>query len=402
MLKKFGYVMCYWLSWSIQAQAVTQSTWLDNRFRLDNAVDHVTFVVQREPQTLPVMLIQPDGRKYYAIKHPENVSWFQDSDTDIVSIVNPMPGPWQAVGKVSSHNKVLVLSDIWLDVDPLPHRLYQNEQLKFTARLRDKSSAVIDPHFLSHLKLSARLLPLSEEESSTAFRWIDLGLFKDDGAELDEVAGDGEFTLALSVNAPIGEYRLQLQSRNAIAIRTQEQSVFVYPSPMTMAFSETDSENHQVELSRLQLKSQHDGVVAGSLAVHVRRRNPDLTVDVQQGLSEPDQRDLNLLLSTGDQMGLYHWSGWAYATDSMTQRELVFVLPPYYQTVLRSIVTPISPEPFFSSYVAMDNSASLPSISMIVLMNTTLLLLFGGGIMGKRRWDIRQRRFQSSLIFPKD
>ena len=54
MLKKFGYVMCYWLSWSIQAQVVTQSTWLDNRFRLDNAVDHVTFVVQREPQTLPV------------------------------------------------------------------------------------------------------------------------------------------------------------------------------------------------------------------------------------------------------------------------------------------------------------------------------------------------------------
>lgn len=49
---------------------------------------------------------------------------------DIISIENPMPGPWQAIGKITPENKVKILSNLTLSVDTLPKKLYQSETLK--------------------------------------------------------------------------------------------------------------------------------------------------------------------------------------------------------------------------------------------------------------------------------
>lgn len=85
---------------SLAAQQSSMSL-LDNRFRVDPTITQITFVIYREKDSQPVVLVRPDGSKYYQWRNPENVRWYQESSMDIISIENPMPGPWQAIGKVT-------------------------------------------------------------------------------------------------------------------------------------------------------------------------------------------------------------------------------------------------------------------------------------------------------------
>ncbi len=94
------------LSTGVFASNESSMSLLDNRFRVDPTISQITFVVYREKNSQPVVLVRPDGKKYYAWRSPDNVRWYEESSMDIISIDNPMPGPWQAVGKVSPKNNI--------------------------------------------------------------------------------------------------------------------------------------------------------------------------------------------------------------------------------------------------------------------------------------------------------
>ena len=114
---------------------------LQNRFRIDHNVKEVTMVFFREYGSAPVVLVRPDGSKIFQSQvEGEDIFWF-DSDTyDMISIKNPVPGPWQAVGQIVEGSRVMVLSDIALHAEPLPPILFSGEILKQTAYLTNGSS----------------------------------------------------------------------------------------------------------------------------------------------------------------------------------------------------------------------------------------------------------------------
>ncbi|MBO6228460.1 MAG: TIGR03503 family protein, partial [Shewanella sp.] len=67
---------------------------LKNRFRIDHMVDNMTLLVEREYGSAPVVIVLPDGSKWYANRHPETVKWVDGITGDIIYIESPMPGPW--------------------------------------------------------------------------------------------------------------------------------------------------------------------------------------------------------------------------------------------------------------------------------------------------------------------
>lgn len=73
---------------------------LKNRFRVDHMVGSMTLLIQREYGSAPVVIVLPDGSKWYANRHPETVKWVDGITGDIIYIESPQPGPWQLVGKV--------------------------------------------------------------------------------------------------------------------------------------------------------------------------------------------------------------------------------------------------------------------------------------------------------------
>ncbi|MGR5167513.1 TIGR03503 family protein [Vibrio astriarenae] len=298
---------------------------LDNRFRVDPSIEQITFVIYRAERSQPVVLVRPDGKKYYAWKNEDNVRWYQESAMDIVSIDNPMPGPWQAVGKVTPKNKILLISHLELRADTLPSRLYQGEEVKFTAELTSNGEPLVLRDFLDRVNLRVTFTKYVENESELLAQAKPVpevvGEFADDGQGLDEVAGDGRFTVALPITPVPGKYRVRITSGNGVFLRAIEQEVLVYPTPVsvTLEQSREPGKSHQVRVS-----GESGMIEPGSLAAKVDHVNPNKEVNHVELVAKPDETKLNLAIPYQGALGNYTWDTTVFATDFASKRSLQF------------------------------------------------------------------------------
>ncbi|WP_335927789.1 TIGR03503 family protein [Vibrio parahaemolyticus] len=313
--------------WSCFAFAASESAMslLDNRFRVDPTIEQITFLVYREQSSQPVVLVRPDGKKYYAWGSYDNVRWYQEASLDIISVDNPMPGPWQAVGKVTPKNNIRLISHLKLSTDVFPNRLYNGEALKFTARLTSDDKPLVLRDFLDRVNLRVTFTKFVENEDELIKEArpvpMIIGEFSDDGRGLDEQAGDGVFTVQLPIEVEPGKYRARITSGNGVFLRAQEQVILVYPNPVSRTFiqSRSPEKPHQLVVS-----SEQGMIAPGSIAVNVEQNAPDGFITYSQGQVSQDGMKTTLNLDNDPELGKYSWRGEIFATDFATQRALVF------------------------------------------------------------------------------
>ncbi|EOU2549359.1 TIGR03503 family protein [Vibrio parahaemolyticus] len=313
--------------WSCFAFAASESAMslLDNRFRVDPTIEQITFLVYREQSSQPVVLVRPDGKKYYAWGSYDNVRWYQEPSLDIISVDNPMPGPWQAVGKVTPKNNIRLISHLKLSTDVFPNRLYNGEALKFTARLTSDDKPLVLRDFLDRVNLRVTFTKFVENEDELIKEArpvpMIIGEFSDDGRGLDEQAGDGVFTVQLPIEVEPGKYRARITSGNGVFLRAQEQVILVYPNPVSRTFIQS----HSPEKPHQLVVSGEQGMIApGSIAVNVEQNAPDGFITYSQGQVSQDGMKTTLNLDNDPELGKYSWRGEIFATDFATQRALVF------------------------------------------------------------------------------
>ncbi len=313
--------------WSCFAFAASESAMslLDNRFRVDPTIEQITFLVYREQSSQPVVLVRPDGKKYYAWGSYDNVRWYQEPSLDIISVDNPMPGPWQAVGKVTPKNNIRLISHLKLSTDVFPNRLYNGEALKFTARLTSDDKPLVLRDFLDRVNLRVTFTKFVENEDELIKEArpvpMIIGEFSDDGRGLDEQAGDGVFTVQLPIEVEPGKYRARITSGNGVFLRAQEQVILVYPNPVSRTFIQSRSPEKPQQL----VVSGEQGMIApGSIAVNVEQNAPDGFITYSQGQVSQDGMKTTLNLDNDPELGKYSWRGEIFATDFATQRALVF------------------------------------------------------------------------------
>ncbi len=208
---------------------------LDNRFRIDYGVKEITFIIKRKPGTPSVILVRPDGSKLYVGKvTPPEVGWLALKDQDLITVRNPMPGPWQAIGEVDPDNRVRLLSDIRLESEPLPTRLYQGERVKLQSRLLIDGAAPGAGYYLSDLGMTVKLQQFNDAaQSGEPIAEETLGHYLDDGKGLDEVPGDGVLTAEAVLDVPAGKYRALYSTGNQVFSRAQSQQVLLFPWPLS-------------------------------------------------------------------------------------------------------------------------------------------------------------------------
>ncbi len=208
---------------------------LDNRFRIDYGVKEITFIIKRKPGTPSVILVRPDGSKLYVGKvTPPEVGWLALKDQDLITVRNPMPGPWQAIGEVDPDNRVRLLTNIRLESEPLPTRLYQGERIKLQSRLLIDGAAPGAGYYLSDLGMTVKLQQFNDAaQSGEPIAEETLGHYLDDGKGLDEVPGDGVLTAEAVLDVPAGKYRALYSSGNQVFSRAQSQQVLLFPWPLS-------------------------------------------------------------------------------------------------------------------------------------------------------------------------
>ncbi|KJY82334.1 glutamate synthase [Vibrio galatheae] len=326
------------LSASVFSAEESSMSLLDNRFRVDPSIKQITFVIYRAKSSQPVVLVRPDGKKYYAWRSPENVRWYQESSMDIVSIDNPMPGPWQAIGKVTPKNKIKLISHLELSSDKMPNRLFQGESLKFSARLTSDGKSLVLRDFLERVKLKVTFTKYIENEDELVkeARPIPevIGEFADDGQGLDEVAGDGIFTVSLPITSAPGKYRVRITSGNGVFLRAQEQEVLVYPTPIQTTFIQS---RDAMSPHRIVISGEQGMILPGSIAGHIDHTSPEGQLTSVQGSAPAESNKLELEIPSSENIGLYAWTGEAFATEMGSERPLVFPMTDHTYSVVTEV-----------------------------------------------------------------
>lgn len=211
---------------------------LNNRFRIDYEVDELVLLMFRKHGSPPVVLVRPDGSKIYvtAADDVENteIEWHADVSYDLIRLKKPMPGPWQALGKIEDSSKILVLSDVQLEVGKLPKQVFQTEMIKSEAWILNAGEMINDPSLRDVVRLRAYLYSTNEpDEKNFGASIYRLGEFFDDGRGLDERPRDGRFTVELVFNSEEGNWTPKFNAKAELFTREVVlDPIRVLPSPM--------------------------------------------------------------------------------------------------------------------------------------------------------------------------
>ncbi|WKE64229.1 hypothetical protein PVT67_11060 [Gallaecimonas kandeliae] len=127
------------LLWAAEAPPAPpeEPTFLRNLFHIDQGPFQQVF--RREPDTDAVILVGPQGNKFYAERHPKEVQWYSTDHLDIIRIPDPKPGPWQALGEVQDHKD---FAGVHFAEPRWPSPRYVGEQVQLCQSLAEPSGAL--------------------------------------------------------------------------------------------------------------------------------------------------------------------------------------------------------------------------------------------------------------------
>lgn len=228
----------------------TQLPLLGDRFRIDHHVDEITMVFFRNQLSDPVVLILPDGSKWYHSRHPDTVEWETGIGFDQVRIESPMRGPWQVSGDLHPQSRLLVISDLKFHAEPLPEHVYQGERLAIEGRFSEAGEPIEQRDFRSAMSMQMHLISTNQSEyENFALQPRAVGEFLDDGRGLDGRARDGVFTGEVAFDVPTGEYIPSYHAVTPLYQRTFEQlpiRVHAFPVETDVEVSNQEGRAHRL------------------------------------------------------------------------------------------------------------------------------------------------------------
>ena len=345
---------------------------LDNRFRIDPKTEQITFIFNHSKGYQRVVLVQPDGSKLYQQRHPENVAWLNGETTDIVTVQNPMPGPWQAIAELDGDNRIKLISDVQLKTNRLPLKLYAKEYISTEASLYDDGKLMKNPAYIVDTKLTVSLVGEANKK---------LALYLDDGKNYDQVAFDGSLTAQLFVDLKPGRYLMSIRTKNDVFIRNVNKDAVVFPSPISYSIDPVESGSDEaiitftVDPAEIDPNSVSiDGVIKDiehKLISQVMVHNTD---------NEPGTKSFTSQYKLAHEM--YTFSGKAYAT-TQEGREIELQLPERFFELVAPYVAPVINESAalstdINQETAIEEAAPSSIFSnlwVIVAISVTVLLI---------------------------
>lgn len=209
------------------------------RFRIDADIEEITLLFFREPNSQPLILIKPDGSKWYDSDYPlERVTWYTDPNFDMIKIVDPEPGPWQVAGRVDKQNKAIIVSEVRFEAEPLPKQLFKNERLKVEGTLYNGTTPVSTARFRETVVLDVLFVSSNNPDfDNFGADPTRVAEFSDNGQGHDEQAGDGVFTGRFALDVVPGEYLPTYQLETPLYERSfEDEAVVVEHQPVTIDF----------------------------------------------------------------------------------------------------------------------------------------------------------------------
>ena len=292
---------------------------LDNRFRIDPNTKEITIILNHSKKAQKIVIVKPDGSKWYAERHPNNASWLSTRQQDIITIQNPTPGPWQAIAKLNGENRIQLLNPISLQVNRFPVRIYRDEYLTAQVSLIENKKVMTDKNFLKNAKLTVSLIGEAKKLIS---------LFKDDGQNYDALPFDGELTTHMYINLIPGRYSFSVNTKNNIFVRAYNQDVVVFPAPITFNTEQLEHNAAFVKFTFLVDDTEIDpsSVTIDGLIKSYNQNNINNTKQSIIHLEDHEAKNNIFTIKIPLEHDLYTYSAKAFATTK-DGREITLQLP---------------------------------------------------------------------------
>lgn len=290
---------------------------LDNRFRIDPNTEQVTIILNHPRHSQKVILVQPDGSKLYAQRHPqEMVGWVSNRNQDIITIQKPMPGPWQAIATLNGENRIQLLNPITLKINKLPLKVYNSEYLTSYISLIKDGQIMTDKDFLKHAKLTVSIL--SDQKNL-------ISLYRDDGQYYDSLPFDGQLSTHFFMDLPPGRHLLNIKTKNNIFIRNVNKDIVVFPRPLIYKIQQGADNISNAELTFIVDETEID---PNSVTIDGMFTSKDGSENEQSivHFSEKEPQGNSLTINIPLTYQSYNYSGSVFAT-TLDGREINFQLP---------------------------------------------------------------------------
>ena len=223
-----------------------QIPYFDNRFRIDAKLEEITLIFFRLRGSKPIILVQPDGTKLRVNDYDsKKVEWHDDRTFDMIKIIKPMVGPWQVIGNVLPESKIFVVSDVKIEIDPLPEIVLSGETLKVVGKLYNDDEEIDIEQFSDVVTLDVNFFSTNNRDydnfGADAHK---LTSFKDDGHGLDEYAGDSLYTGEFVLDFASGEWQPVFVIKLPMATRELHQKpILLNKPPVTISVNISGKED---------------------------------------------------------------------------------------------------------------------------------------------------------------
>lgn len=247
---------------------------LSNRFRVDQAIDAIIFIIERKPGSAPIILVRPDGSKLYATRAAQGVKWVDANAGDMIEIKQPMIGPWQIIGDILPNSEIRLATSLSLRIDDFPKELFIGEIVKLTARIEFNNELLALGRVDDLIDLSVYLRSTDDVKSPNfgAGTFI-IGNYIDDGKYLDERRGDGVFTGRLDLDKPLGPYTMLVRAGNKVFEREYSQDLYLRSQPVKVDLISAAINGHYA----LRFITNSEVVNLSEMALQIVIHHPDDT-----------------------------------------------------------------------------------------------------------------------------
>jgi hypothetical protein len=126
----------------------------ESGFQIDPSVKEFTVLVFFEDEAAELALIDPSGRRHVAESVNTAVEWFRNRKFALVTITDPEEGLWLLDAPGSTTTRVTVISDLRLEVDPLPNSLPGGRQTELGLRLLERGVTLTSAEVLALFAIS--------------------------------------------------------------------------------------------------------------------------------------------------------------------------------------------------------------------------------------------------------
>ena len=127
----------------------------DNSFAIDKSIKEMTLLVFKDKNSQPTKLFPPGGGEINQSKKGKSI-WRGDDSYDLITIKKPKNGLWKIEAGSNNDSRVMVVTDLKLEVSGMPAYLLPNQEISFSTALQNKNKRISKNSFLKFVDFSMK------------------------------------------------------------------------------------------------------------------------------------------------------------------------------------------------------------------------------------------------------